>query len=252
MRVTDLSLFDDFKTNIPPNLDEKVDSLKSPNNEEKIDYAFKVSSVFSSNIEGNLLDVNSFINSEIHPSAFKRTKQHEEIKDLIRAYQFAKSNSLTEQSFLKCHGILSESFLIQDKSGTYRTDRMAVYDQNGMVYLALEPDKVEAEMKFLFSDIEILLNQHLEVSRAFYHASLIHLKIAQTHPFWDGNGRMARLVEKSFLTRCLGEHLWLLQSEQCYKERLLDYYANIHLGQDYHSLQNEDALSFLLMLPSCA
>ena len=195
------------------------------------------------------MDINSFINSEVAKEAFKPRKEIEEISDLVEAYRFAMSHELNEINLLEAHKLFSKNILIKGKRGKYRTDRMGVYDNNGLVYLAVEPEKVQDETKLFFEDINTLLSQDLNNYEIFYHASLIHLKLAQIHPFWDGNGRAARLLEKWFLAENLGERAWKIESEYCYKSRISDYYKNINLGMDYYGLNFDRCIPFLKMLP---
>lgn len=214
----------------------------------QLDFRIKTSAVFSANIEGNSMDISSFMNSEVSKEVFKPRKEQDEISDLIAAYNWAIEQPFNETNLLEAHRILSKTILIKDKQGRYRTDRMGVYDNNGLVYLALEPAKVQTEMGFLFSDLQELLVQKLSIQEVFYHASMIHLKLAQIHPFWDGNGRISRLAEKWFLAEKLGESAWKIESEHFYKKHLSDYYKNIHLGMDYYSIDFDQSIPFLRML----
>ena len=85
----------------------------------------------------------------------------------------------------------------------------------------------------------------------FFFASFIHLVFVKIHPWNDGNGRSARLIEKWFIAQKLGEKAWFLQSEKMYYQQQQAYYANIrNLGLEYPSLEYKKALPFLLMLPS--
>jgi Fic family protein len=84
-------------------------------------------------------------------------------------------------------------------------------------------------MKDLFEDIAFLLSQKLSNQEVFYYASLMHLVFVHIHPFADGNGRTARLLEKWFLVSKLGENFWKLQSEKYYKENRANYYENINI-----------------------
>jgi Fic family protein len=104
-------------------------------------------------------------------------------------------------------------------------------------------------MSELFTDIKVLLEKPLSDMEVFYYASLIHLTFVHIHPFADGNGRSARLLEKWFLASKLGKELWKLPSEQYYKENRNVYYQNINLGANYYELDYEKCLPFLLMLP---
>jgi Fic family protein len=74
---------------------------------------------------------------------------------------------------------------------------------------------------------------------------LVFVKI---HPFNDGNGRTARLLEKWFLSQFLGQNAWYITSELYYYNNLNDYYNNLaRVGLFYEELKYEKALPFLLM-----
>jgi Fic family protein len=83
-----------------------------------------------------------------------------------------------------------------------------------------------------------------------FFSSLIHLAFVKVHPFNDGNGRTARLLEKWFLAQKLGPNAWFLQSEKYYYDQHDNYYKNIRaLGLEYETLDYSKALLFLKMLP---
>ena len=71
------------------------------------------------------------------------------------------------------------------------------------------------------------------------------------HPFNDGNGRTARLLEKWFLATLLGEKAWYIGSEHYYYKNLQAYYHNLaHVGLFYEELNYDKSIPFLLMLPN--
>ena len=77
---------------------------------------------------------------------------------------------------------------------------------------------------------------------------MIFVKI---HPFNDGNGRTARLIEKWFLAQKLGFKAWYLQSEKNYYENHQAYYKSIRkLGLEYDELDYSESSTFLSMLPN--
>lgn len=251
MRITDKSIFSEYHALVGKNIPAWLEALGGEPQEADLTYQVRASAVYSSNIEGNTVDLNSFMNSIASKTNFKPGKEVDEIKDLVAAYELAKQHELTEKNFLTAHKTMSRTLLIKDKRDRYRTERMGVFDHSGMVYLAVEPGKVKAEMKLLFEDISQLLKTPLTPEAAFYHASLLHLRLAHIHPFWDGNGRMARLLEKWLLSNTLNGRAWAFPSEKYYKEHLADYYRNIRLGMDFYDLDYGKSLPFLAMLPAC-
>lgn len=68
------------------------------------------SSVFSANIEGNSLDLNSFMNAR---NIGTKPKEREEIENLIEAYTYAQQYALTEKNFLHTHALSSKTLLIE-------------------------------------------------------------------------------------------------------------------------------------------
>jgi Fic family protein len=189
------------------------------------------------------------MNYKLSRKKFKPQKEIQEIEDLIAAYQFAQSNPLNEENFLHCHKTFAKTLLIKSKQGKYRNEKVGVFGQSGMIYLSIEPELVKRAMTVFFDDLKVLLEMELTKSKVFYFASLIHLIFAHIHPFRDGNGRAARLLEKWFLAEKLGKEFWKLSSEKHYKEHQTEYYTYINLGVNYYELDYGKCIPFLLMLP---
>ncbi len=210
------------------------------------DYITEVSSVYSAQIEGNSLDVNSYFNQKEFQGKTK-TKDFLEIQDLSKAYQFAFENEFTFQNILKVHSLLSKSILDVNSRGKVRPVPIGVFGSRGLIYMAVEPEFVDRELRALMSDLVELIKQDLSETEAVFLASVVHLRIAQIHPFIDGNGRLARLCEKWFLKNCLPEKsklIWSTQSERYYFENKKEYYSCINIGQDYYNLDFSLTLNF--------
>lgn len=112
------------------------------------------------------------------------------------------------------------------------------------------PFELKTEMKKFYDDISILLKANMSIEEVFFYASLIHLIFVKIHPWNDGNGRSARLLEKWFLAQKLGGKAWFVQSEKNYYQQHQTYYKNIRLlGLEYPELDYKQAMPFLLMLP---
>lgn len=227
-------------------LSEKIENFKIHAKELSFDYLIESSSLYSSNIEGNSLDLNSLMNAKMN---FEKPKEVEEIEDLVSAYDFARIHPLNEKHFLHTHFLLSATLLIDSKRGIYRDDRVGVFWSTGLVYLAIEPEFVTIEMKKLFEDIQELVAKELSHEEVFYYASYLHLVFVHIHPFSDGNWRAARLLEKRFLVSKLWEDFRKYEAEKYYKEHRWAYYQHLNLWVDRYHLDYSKCLPFLQMLP---
>lgn len=216
---------------------------------ENFSFYTSVSSVFSSKIEGESIELDSFIKHKyfggFQPDYTKK------IDDLYEAYIFAQNNRLTKDNLMQEHTILSRNILTKNQQGLYRNSNMFVMTESGNIeYVAANPAIVEAEMQKLFNDLKILIASELTTKEVFFYASMLHLLFVKIHPMNDGNGRLARLLEKWFISEKLGEKAWFLQSEKYYYQNHQLYYQNLRkLGLEYEELNWENALEFLLMLP---
>ncbi len=248
MRITNDKYLNQYQDLIGNQIGKLVELFDFAEKSTDLGYKTQASAVYSSNIEGNSIDLNSYMNYKLSHEKFKPQKEIQEIENLVQAYEFAQSNPLTEKNFLQCHKIFAKTLVIKSKQGKYRDEKVGVFGQSGLVYLAIEPELVKVTMGDFFVDLGALLNMELSKPKAFYFASLIHLKFAHIHPFRDGNGRAARLLEKWFLAEKLGKDFWKLSSEKYYKEHQTDYYKNINLGVNYYELNYDKCIPFLLML----
>ena len=251
MNISDRKYLTEYSARIETGISDLIARFDFSDEHNSFDYLTKSSAVYSSNIEGNSIDLNSYMNYELNKERFKSGKEIDEIEQLIQAYKFAQTNRLTEQNLLKAHAILSTPLLIKSKRGQYRIEQVGVFGKSGITYLAVEPEYVAEQMGLFFGELTSLLSETLTEEEVFYFAALIHLRFVHIHPFRDGNGRSARLLEKWFISETLGKHFWKIPSEEYYKKHLSQYYDNLRLGVNFYELNYDKSLPFLLMLPSC-
>ena len=115
--------------------------------------------------------------------------------------------------------------------------------------VAADPAILNEELTKLFDDIETLLAEDFSNAEILFFASHIHLTFVKIHPFQDGNGRSARLLEKWFLIDKLGVKATAIQLEKNYYLNLQDYYNNSkRLGIDYEIIDYDKAFEFLIMI----
>ena len=251
MRITERKYLDNYKKSIGNDIPKLIKDFDFSENRGGFEYLTKSSAVYSSNIEGNSIDLNSYMNYEMNKDKFKVGKEIEEIENLIEAYEFAQTSKLNEKNLLNCHKIFSDTLLIRSKRGKYRIEQVGVFGKAGLAYMAIEPELVEKEMKVFFQDLNELISLELDEIEVFYFASLIHLRFAHIHPFRDGNGRAARLIEKWFVAEKLGQVFWKIPSEEYYKNNQGRYYETINLGVNFYELNYDKCIEFLEMLPNC-
>ena len=207
-----------------------------------------VSSVYSSKIEGEDIDFDSFFKHKFLNVKFKPDYTRK-ADDLFAAYDFIDNNNLSLENVQKAHSMLSSKLLPKSQRGLIRTNPMFVINSDDRIeYVAASPKIVKQEIKKLFGDIKTLLKADLNHFEIFYYAALLHLVFVKIHPFQDGNGRTARLIEKWFLIKKIGEKATSVQLEKNYFKNIKEYYLNIKkLGLEYEDLDYSKSLDFLLM-----
>lgn len=244
-------LLQEYIENFPSGLEEKFNALHDAEiSNDSFSFYTSVASVFSSKIEGEEIELDSYIKHKKFGIEFlpDYTKK---IDDLYSAYIFAKTNSLNRHSIPKVHEILAKNIVAQHQQGKNRIHNMYVASDDGKIeYVAISPYQLDSEMKNFYNDLDELLFKELNFKEIFYYASMIHLVFVKIHPWNDGNGRSARLIEKWFLSEKLGEKAWFVQSEKNYYQNHQLYYKNLRvLGLEYELLNYTKALPFLQMLP---
>ncbi len=207
-----------------------------------------VSAVFSSKIEGEDIELDSYIKHKRFGIQFKPDYTRK-IDDLYNAYLFAQKNPINEVNIGQAHQLLTKNILPKNRQGKIRASMMFVTTPNGKIeYVAASPFVVKQELEKFYEDLEMLVKQDLTVQEIFFFAALLHLVFVKIHPFDDGNGRAARLIEKWFLAEKIGKNAWLIESERYYYANHATYYKNIRaLGLEYETLDYTQGLPFLKM-----
>lgn len=230
------------------NFDRLVDAEIST---DVFSFYTSVASVFSSKIEGENIELDSYIKHKKFGIPFL-PDYTQKIDDLYSAYTFAKTNVLNEENIGEAHKFLSKNLLSENHQGKLRTQNMYISTADGRIeYAAATPSELKSEMEKFYHDIALLLNTALTIQEVFFFAAMIHLVFVKIHPWNDGNGRTGRLLEKWFLGQKLGEKAWFVPSERNCYEQHQTYYDNIRaLGLEYPELDYSKALPFLQMLPN--
>jgi len=103
-----------YKKRQPITISKHLAKLKDK--EPATDFGYRVteSCVYSSMIEGNPIDLETYL--KYRDSGMNtKTKSYKEIEDLQKAYEFARKNPLNLTNLLKAHGLLTKQCSTLDK-----------------------------------------------------------------------------------------------------------------------------------------
>ncbi len=252
LQILPTSLLPEYKSAFDASAREHFENLRdSELSMDTFSFYTSVSAVFSSKIEGEDIELDSFIKHKRLGVGYQ-SDYTQKTDDLYNAYQFAQTNPLTPGTLMQAHTLLTRHILPEKQQGQFRNGNMFVVTDDGRIeYVAAGPGEVPAEMAKFYADLETMLSTELDFKEILFFASMLHLVFVKIHPFDDGNGRTARLLEKWFLAQKLRSKAWFIQSEKEYYNQHQTYYANIRrLGIEYEHLDYSKALPFLQMLPA--
>jgi len=162
---------------------------------------------FSTSIEGNPLNEMEVTNIVLGDK-IPKTKPEIEVRNyfdvLTSLENIARENrEITEELFLKLHGKLMAN--IQTKSpGCFRDGRVIVghySNDQDRVSIEVKHDPPAHTAKEIIRLVEETLSWLAEdrQTHPILKAGAFHHQLAYIHPFYDGNGRMARLLTVLFL-----------------------------------------------------
>jgi Fic family protein len=251
LQILSDDLLADYLVAFPTDVSAVFESLTEAEiSTDNFSFYTSVASVYSSKIEGEEVELDSYIKHKKFGIQFQ-PDYTKKVDDLYDAYNYAKTHSLNAENIATAHQLLSKNLLLPHQQGVFRNENMFVTTPDGRIeYVACLPQQVSSEMQKLYNDLTQLLSSSLSFEEALYYAAYIHLVFVKIHPWSDGNGRTARLLEKWFLAEKLGEKAWFVQSEKHYYQQHNNYYKNLrNLGLEYERLKYQNALPFLLMLP---
>lgn len=145
--------------------------------------------------------------------------------------------------------ILTVGTLEKDEiiTGYYRNDNVSVMSGTETVHQGPSHQKIPAMMDTLFE----LMNSYSEFSLSFTY-TLIHFYIGYVHPYFDGNGRMARMLSAWYLLKNNVSKIFVYQLSKMINERRSDYYkAYIECEDEKFAIErivlNKFYLYFLLI-----
>lgn len=189
--------------------------------------------VLSSKIEGTQATLEEVLEFEANPQI--NNKKYEDIQEIIN-YRRAMDMAILELKELPLSGRLIKKIqktLLQGTRGegkdpgNFRTGTVFIGKKSlgikGASYIPPEPQNIGN----LFSDFENYI--HYDEKDYLVQLAIIHAQFEIIHPFWDGNGRVGRILMPLFLY-----YKKILHSPMFY----LSEYFEVNRTEYYERLQN--------------
>jgi Fic family protein len=177
--------------------------------QESLRFATAVSVMSSSRIEGESLEIDSYLKHKLQqveylPDLTRRPN------DLYEAYEFARGHRLTGVNLLKAHALTTRHLLPEAYRGVVRSGNMLIMDDRTqrISYEAASGAVVKAEFEQFISEMEVLINEPLNTAEVFYYAALTHLVFVKIHPWQRQDGPAAGEMVSGRKARQQGMVYW--------------------------------------------
>ncbi len=184
---------------------------------------------YSTKIEGNRLNLN-----EVKEVIENNIKSHErnvlEVRNYYNALMYLndlsdKKEPITEDLILKLHNLVIGKKITYKNN--FRDGQNVVEDSltKKIVYLPPEASDVSS----LIKDMIIELNESNDIPVPI-KAGIFAYKFLTIHPFWDGNGRCARLLANYILKLYDYDLRGFYVLEEYYDKNIEEYYNSLQMG----------------------
>jgi Fic family protein len=187
-------------------------------------------------IEGNRLTQKEV--SEVllqHKQIKGRERDEKEIKGYYRALDevsklVSKETAITEKDIKTLHGYIMGAG--KPDATEYRTEQNVIKDLGSgrIVYLPPEAKDVSE----LMSALVVWLNENKNEIPVPILAAVAHYQYATIHPYYDGNGRTARILTTLVLHLNGYDLKGIYNLEEYYAKNLQDYYSAIDVGKSHN------------------
>ena len=196
-----------------------------------------LSTHYSTQIEGNLLTVAQVEKVIAGQGGFPgRERDENEVRNYYLGVEKADAMAaltrpIEEKDIQLLHGLI---FIGKPKPTPYRDGQNVIRNSmgGGIVYMPPEARDVRALMR----DLIQWINKEIKAKAlpVPVMAGLVHYQFATIHPYFDGNGRTARLLTSLILHRCGYGLKGIYSLEEYYARNLSGYYAALSVGESHN------------------
>ncbi len=192
---------------------------------------------YSTMIEGNRLNPDQVEEVLTHKNHFPgRERDESEVKAYYAALTqvekwVAQGVNITEKILQTLHALLMANGRTKVKSTQYRDGQNVIRDARTRTIVYMPPEA--KDVKGLMQGLLAWINKNTELPCPLV-AAITHYQFATIHPYYDGNGRTARLLT-TFILHLGGYDLKGLYSlEEYYAKNLGAYYESLSIGESHN------------------
>ncbi len=197
-----------------------------------------VSTHYSTKIEGNRLTQAQVEQILIRGERIRqRQRDEKEVKGYYAALDHAESYAAAHETIIEAyirtlHAVVMAGGKKRCKPTPYRRGQNVIRDSGsgGIIYMPPEAGDIPAMMK----DMVAWINQHAADVPIPIVAAIAHYQFATIHPYYDGNGRVARLLTNTILQQHGYGLRGMYNLEEYYAGNLRDYYAALDVGESHN------------------
>lgn len=194
---------------------------------------------YSTQIEGNRLtkeEVKDLIGSKKVVSNTGRVRDEKEIKGYYVALDYieklAKNKApITEENIKHIHALVIGGGSTKVKGTEYREGQNVVTDSATGVIVYMPPEA--KDVPYLMKELVAWINTPNDIPIPII-ASIIHCQFVTIHPYFDGNGRTARLLTTLALQKNGYDLKGIYSLEEYYAKDLQGYYEAINIGKSHN------------------
>lgn len=195
-----------------------------------------VATHYSTQIEGNRL-TQTQVKETLAGARFPgRTRDEAEVKNYYHALEEVErlagsSSPITESDVQRLHGLVVSG---RPSPTPYRDGQNVIRDSNGGGIVYMPPEA--SDVSNLMTEMITWINENIDTGDLPVPlvAALAHYQFATIHPYYDGNGRTARLLTTLILHKTGYGLKGIYSVEEYYARNLSGYYAALTVGESHN------------------
>lgn len=190
---------------------------------------------YSATIEGARTTVEQVKKNMLEP----KTRDDKMVINTFRATGYALENTITEENIRKLWEMVVDGVCenIGQIGMKYRSGMVYVASASEVIHTPAKPEQIEELMEGLFAFMEEDGERDIMLK-----SILIHFYFVYVHPFCDGNGRTARLLQVYYLYRHGYPKMKDIMISQYISKRLRAYYGSLKRAEKVRLFEEERTL----------